>query len=123
MLNEIQALSFLNQKARAIKFIVSFKQFYNYDARLKYIKAALKTYAPSSWQILPRNNPASNYPSDFEVVQLQSDIVENGLPALRKHHSIKHVTPQRKVTRTLTSLDESDINRINSRINANALPS
>ncbi|CAL1268054.1 unnamed protein product [Larinioides sclopetarius] len=91
------------------EYIVSFKEFYNYDARLKYIKAALRAYDPSSWQILPRNNPASSYPSDFEVLQLQKDIIEKGIPALRKHHSIKHVTPQRKVTRTLASLDGKPI--------------
>ncbi|XP_035231540.1 membrane-bound transcription factor site-1 protease-like [Stegodyphus dumicola] len=87
------------------EYIVSFKQFYKPDARVKFIQAALKQYNPDTWHILPRNNPASSFPSDFEVLQLQPTIMEKSISALKNHHSIKHVTPQRKVTRTLTTTD------------------
>lgn len=53
-----------------LEFIVSFKKFYNPEARVKFLQAALKSYEPDSWQILPRDNPASNFPSDFEVLQV-----------------------------------------------------
>lgn len=49
------------------------------------------------WRILPRLNPASDYPSDFDVIILG----ESGLDALKAHPSIKGVTPQRMVHRTL----------------------
>lgn len=52
------------------EFIVSFKKFYHPEARAKFLQAALKSYESDSWQILPRNNPASNFPSDFEVLQV-----------------------------------------------------
>lgn len=52
------------------EFIVSFKKFYNPETRVKFLQAALKSYEPDSWQILPRDNPASNFPSDFEVLQV-----------------------------------------------------
>ncbi|XP_071040953.1 membrane-bound transcription factor site-1 protease isoform X2 [Parasteatoda tepidariorum] len=87
------------------EFIVSFKKFYNQDTRLKFIRTALHRFGSDSWQILPRNNPASNFPSDFEVLQIQENAIDEGTKALRRHNSIKHVTPQRKVTRTLNNFD------------------
>ncbi|XP_054714164.1 membrane-bound transcription factor site-1 protease-like [Uloborus diversus] len=92
------------------EFIVSFKQFYNPETRVKFIKAALASLEPHGWQVLPRDNPASSFPSDFEVLQIQSDIIEESIESLKNHNSIKHVTPQRKVTRTLAYHCESKSN-------------
>lgn len=50
---------------------------------------------------MPRLNPATEYPSDFEVIQLKEDGPYDDLAALRSHPSIKSITPQRMVHRTL----------------------
>lgn len=50
---------------------------------------------------MPRSNPAAEYPSDFDVILLEEDEPYSGLNALRSHPSIKSVTPQRMVHRTL----------------------
>lgn len=48
-------------------------------------------------------NPASDYPSDFDVITLDENdgSQDTGIVALRAHPSIKSITPQRMVHRTL----------------------
>lgn len=53
------------------------------------------------WRILPRINPASDYPSDFDVILIEERSPFNGLDTLKAHPSIKGVTPQRMVHRAL----------------------
>lgn len=53
------------------------------------------------WQILPRENPASEYPSDFDVITLEENAPNTVIDALLSHPAIKSVTPQRMVHRTL----------------------
>lgn len=56
------------------------------------------------YKILPRSNPASGFPSDFEVVQLEESTEEpsrKGITFLLESSAIKSVTPQRMVLRTL----------------------
>lgn len=72
------------------------------------IATALKTCGPSSWKIIDRQNLASDHPSDFDLVKIPQHIEEVGLAALRHHPSIKRVTPQRQVFRTLKYINESD---------------
>lgn len=56
---------------------------------------------------MPRQNPAKDYPSDFDLILLEEpddEIESKGhitVAALRSHRSIKSVTPQRMVHRTL----------------------
>lgn len=50
---------------------------------------------------MPRVNPASEYPSDFDVVLLEEGEPFVGLYALKAHPLIKSVTPQRMVHRAL----------------------
>lgn len=54
-----------------------------------------------SWKILSRRNPASEFPSDFEVILLAEREPYNGLGALESHRSVKSITPQRMVHRSL----------------------
>lgn len=60
----------------------------------------MKNTAVVEWRIVPRNNPASDYPSDFEVVQIKEKQRHTVL-TLEDHPHIKRVTPQRKVIRSL----------------------
>lgn len=53
------------------------------------------------YQILERQNPASEYPSDFEVITLDENTPFTGIDALRSHPAIVSVTPQRMVHRSL----------------------
>lgn len=56
---------------------------------------------------MPRQNPAKDYPSDFDLILLEEpdDEIESkghtAVAALRSHPSIRSVTPQRMVHRTL----------------------
>lgn len=84
------------------EYIVTFISYYTTDARDGFISAALRPF--NNWRILPRNNPSAVYPSDFSVVQLSSTEGE-ALSALNQHPAIKHVTPQKMLTRILTAGD------------------
>lgn len=57
---------------------------------------------------MPRSNPAAEYPSDFDVILLEEDAPYDGLDALRSHPSIRSVTPQRMVHRTLKYIPIND---------------
>ncbi|KAI4469491.1 peptidase s8 [Holotrichia oblita] len=83
------------------EYIVTFDGYYKAQARASYINAALNNSGIKHWKILSRENPASDYPSDFDVVILRDTDKFAGLDALRDHPSIKRVTSQRMVLRTL----------------------
>ena len=54
------------------EFIVSFNGYYKSLARKRFIGAALRDSGVISWKILPRDNPAHEYPSDFDVVKVST---------------------------------------------------
>lgn len=90
------------------EYIITFKHYYRTNARDKFIKAALRCSGIHNWERLPRQNAATDYPSDFELIRLLEGTVEEGLAALQDHPLVKYVTPQRSVTRTLKFLNASD---------------
>lgn len=58
----------------ASEFIVKFSGFYEETARRGYITAALAPLADSiNFEVVPRDNPMAEYPSDFDVVQLGAE--------------------------------------------------
>jgi hypothetical protein len=61
-----------------------------------------------NWTIVERQNPASDYPSDFDVIHLYEKTPLTGLDLLTRHPLIKSVTPQRIVHRTLKFLSTDD---------------
>lgn len=83
------------------EYIVTFNGYYKHKARANYINAALNGSGVHNWKILERQNPASDFPSDFDVVLLEDTEKLGGLDALNDHPSVKHVTSQRMVHRTL----------------------
>lgn len=83
------------------EYIVTFNGYYKHRARANYINAALNGSGVRQWRILDRQNPASDFPSDFDVVVLEDTERLHGLDALNDHPSVKHVTSQRMVHRTL----------------------
>ncbi|OWK15850.1 MBTPS1, partial [Cervus elaphus hippelaphus] len=82
------------------EYIVAFNGYFTAKARNSFISSALKSSAIDNWRIIPRNNPSSDYPSDFEVIQIKEK-QKSGLLTLEDHPNIKRVTPQRKVFRSL----------------------
>ncbi|CAG0885029.1 unnamed protein product [Darwinula stevensoni] len=89
------------------EYIIAFTGYYKAETRRQYIRAALgKLSVP--WQIQERNNPASDYPSDFDLVKFEGECGKTCMDSLLGHPCIKRVTPQRLVTRTLTYHDEND---------------
>ncbi|KAI1287806.1 Membrane-bound transcription factor site-1 protease [Halotydeus destructor] len=91
------------------EFIVSFKNLYEAETRLKYISAALDTNQSTvtRWSVIPRTNPASVYPSDFEVIELTAVDITRAISALERHPSVKGVSHQRLITRTLKVINET----------------
>lgn len=53
------------------EYIVTFNGYYKSQARASYITAALNNSGVHHWRILARENPASDYPSDFDVVIIE----------------------------------------------------
>ncbi|XP_049814659.1 membrane-bound transcription factor site-1 protease isoform X1 [Schistocerca nitens] len=90
------------------EYIVAFDGYYKTTTREKFIAAALNNSGIENWKILPRNNPASDFPSDFDVVLLDETEKLNGLEALSDHPSVRRVTPQRVVHRTLKYVNLTD---------------
>lgn len=82
------------------EYIVAFNGYFTAKARNSFISSALKSSEIDNWRIIPRNNPSSDYPSDFEVIQIKEN-QKAGLLTLEDHPNIKRVTPQRKVLRSL----------------------
>ncbi|XP_031843340.1 membrane-bound transcription factor site-1 protease [Nomia melanderi] len=90
------------------EYIVAFKGYYKPHSRENYIRAALNSSGIYKWKILFRDNLASNFPSDFDVVLLEETDKYNGLDALTEHPLIRRVTPQRLVQRSLKFVNASE---------------
>ncbi|XP_076052888.1 membrane-bound transcription factor site-1 protease [Oratosquilla oratoria] len=88
------------------EYIVAYNGYYRQEARSRFIAAALNDSNVIHWEILPRFNPASDYPSDFDVVQIQENNGHDGIDALKDHPAVKRVTPQRMVVRHLHLVDD-----------------
>uniref|UniRef100_A0A667X3N1 Membrane-bound transcription factor peptidase, site 1 n=1 Tax=Myripristis murdjan TaxID=586833 RepID=A0A667X3N1_9TELE len=84
------------------EYIVAFTGYFSAKARSLYISSALRNAGNGAleWHIVPRENPASDFPSDFELVHIRQ-ASPSSLLTLEDHPYIKRVTPQRKVFRTL----------------------
>ena len=89
---------------------MSFRRLYDSTARLKYITASLNSFDNESWSVIERDNPAAAYPSDFDLIRLSQDegpLLEEALTSLRRHPVIKEVTHQRRITRTLSMINDT----------------
>lgn len=83
------------------EYIVAFTGYFSAKARSLYISSALRNAGGAlEWHIVPRENPASDFPSDFELVHIRQ-ASPSSLLTLEDHPCIKRVTPQRKVFRSL----------------------
>lgn len=90
------------------EYIVAFKGYYRQEARERFIQAALNESNVVRWELVPRNNPASDYPSDFDVVQIQEHHKNGGLDSLKDHPAVKRVTAQRMVIRHLHFVNDTE---------------
>lgn len=101
------------------EYIVTFNGYYKNLARANYISSALNSSGVRKWKILSRENPASDYPSDFDVVILEDTDKLTGLNALNDHPSVKRVTPQRMVLRTLKFVNNGSIRKQRNSLSSN----
>ncbi|BFF98728.1 membrane-bound transcription factor site-1 protease [Drosophila madeirensis] len=86
------------------EFIVQFHFKYFPTVRESYIRTKLLSSNLSNWRILPRNNLASQFPSDFDILRVldkENSSVEQIVKKVASHPSVKAVVPQRSVQRTL----------------------
>lgn len=89
------------------EYIVAFNGYFTAKARSHFISSALRSAEALDWGIVLRENPASDFPSDFEVVQIRQ-ASHSSLLTLEDHPYIKRVTPQRKVFRTLKYMPDCE---------------
>lgn len=87
------------------EYIVSFKGYYKKETRKRYLSAALHESGVSSWKVIDRDNPAFDYPSDFDLVRLDNQ-QQSGIDHLQHHPVIRNVIPHKKVTRSLKFLKD-----------------
>lgn len=97
------------------EYIIKFNGYYRERARENYIRTALNSSNVKHWKIILRNNVASSYPSDFDVVHLKETDKYEGLRALGNHPLVKTVSPQRLIRRTLKFINrtssDSDVHK------------
>lgn len=53
-----------------LEYIVLFEGYFSEPVRDVYVSEALSRSSIPSWQIIPRNNPARKFPSDFSLVRV-----------------------------------------------------
>ncbi|KAJ2954409.1 hypothetical protein O0L34_g2673 [Tuta absoluta] len=87
--------------------IITYKGYFPRSTRENYVTAALRNAGVSNWTLLERNNPAKEYPSDFDVIIIE-ERAQHALDALRDHPAIRQVTAQRQVQRTIKYVPEDD---------------
>lgn len=92
------------------EYIIKFVSYYRAHARENYIGAALNSSNIKNWKIILRNNAASAYPSDFDIVHLKETDKYEGLKALSNHPLVKTVSPQRLIYRTLKFINRTSSN-------------
>lgn len=90
------------------EYIVRFEKYDTPDVREQHIRNALNGSTALEWQVIKRNNPASDYPSDFDLVMIDENAPNTAMKALRSHPSIKSISPQRMVHRTLKYIPYSN---------------
>lgn len=94
-----------------LEYIISFKHLYKKESRHKFVDSAIKKINLDSkyWKIVERNNVASRYPSDFDVIHVNANINSSDfIEVLSTHPSIKSVSRQRMLTRSLKYVNNSD---------------
>ena len=77
---------------------------------MKYIDFAIKKsqFVNLNWTVLERDNAASSYPSDFDVININSSISNDQVLKIFSNHSlIKSITPNLKVVRYLQYVNVS----------------
>ncbi|XP_011879959.1 PREDICTED: membrane-bound transcription factor site-1 protease [Vollenhovia emeryi] len=89
------------------EYIIKFNGYYRIHARENYIGSVLNSSNVKNWRIIPRNNAASMYPSDFDIVHLSETDKHEGLRALSNHPLVKTVLPQRLIHRTLKFINRT----------------
>lgn len=62
---------YVKYKGMFTEYIVSFNGYYKPQARKRFLTAALHDSGVLSWKIIPRDNLAYDYPSDFDVVKVE----------------------------------------------------
>uniref|UniRef100_A0A0K8VMR6 Membrane-bound transcription factor site-1 protease n=1 Tax=Bactrocera latifrons TaxID=174628 RepID=A0A0K8VMR6_BACLA len=84
------------------EYIVQYRHYYFPEARRKYLNAAFRRANILEWNLVERQNAARNYPSDFDLIQLEySDLATTQILQLELHPLVKKVSPQRSVKRSL----------------------
>ena len=89
------------------QFIVSFKK-YAYQSELKSQLEAI--IDPNTWRLIPRHNTATQYPTDFLLIELLLTDTATQISLLRQirfNEKIKSLVPQRKHLKRFQLFDES----------------
>lgn len=60
-----------------IEYIVLFDGYYTEPKRIVFVSEALSIVHLPSWELIPRNNPARQFPSDFSLIKVSVYIVNS----------------------------------------------
>ncbi|XP_053624400.1 membrane-bound transcription factor site-1 protease [Plodia interpunctella] len=96
-----------NTDVISTEHIITFNGYFMKSTREKYVAAALYNIGITNWTILQRNNPAKEFPSDFDVIILEEG-ERRALNALKDHPAVRRVTIQRQVQRTIKYIRDDD---------------
>lgn len=88
------------------EYIVSFNGYFSEKERSSLIRDALANVSTEGWKVVPRQNPASEYPSDFSLIEIPHNI-PLAISALSHSPKVKNISPQKKVTRMLLKTTHS----------------
>lgn len=53
------------------EYIVSFDGYLKSNVRKNILRSALNNSNVQNWRVIPRSNPASDFPSDFDVIHVE----------------------------------------------------
>ena len=98
------------------EYIVNYRNYYWPPARKKFLAAAFEKANISyiNWNIAQRQNPAKDFPSDFDLL-LATNLNVQQLSKLGQHPAIKKISSHLTVKRQLKYVD----NALNDTINEN----
>lgn len=70
MITPIIHLLFQDLIFSPVEYIVLFKDYYPERKRVVFVSEALSAAHVPAWEVIPRNNPAQQFPSDFSLIRV-----------------------------------------------------
>ena len=104
-------------------YIVTFKGYYPSTTRLRFLTAAFHHINngdddTAAFQVLPRHNLCSSFPSNFDLVYLKGELKQNAIDAFQAHPAVRRVTPEHRLSRVRKQVNPTLSNAFNNQSNS-----